>query len=131
MKFLVVLGPIMQNLGAFKIPLALLLILVLVVIVFLVIEYFFKKEVDAARRRQGLNALLVLGSMSVAVGMLGQIMGIWYALAAILAAADISPAIVIEGLQASFGTTYFGFITFFIAFVAWLVFNYLPKRKLV
>lgn len=131
MKFLVVLGPIMQNLGAFKIPLVLLLILVLVVIVFLVIEYFFKKEVDAARQRQGLNALLVLGSMSVAVGMLGQIMGIWYALAAILAAADISPAIVIEGLQASFGTTYFGFITFFIAFVAWLVFNYLPKRKLV
>jgi len=73
-----------------------------------------------------MQALLVLGSMNAALGMLGQIMGIWYALAAILQAADISPAIVIEGLQASFGTTYFGFITFFVAFVFWLVFQYVP-----
>lgn len=129
MKFTVVLGPILQNLGAFKIPLLLLSFLVLVVIILMAIETFFKKEINVERKRQGLTALLVLGSMSAAVGMLGQIMGIWYALAAILAAADISPAIVIEGLQASFGTTYFGFITFFIAFFAWLVFNYLPIKK--
>lgn len=128
MKILVVLGPITQNLGAFKIPLYLLLLLVFVVIVLLAIERISKKEADPGRHRQGLNALLVLGSMSAAVGMLGQIMGIWYALAAIIEAADINPAIVIGGLQASFGTTYFGFIIFFIAFIAWLVFNYLPKK---
>jgi len=129
MKISVVLGPVMQNLGAFKIPMVLLLILVLVVIVLLTIETFFRKELNYERQQQGLNALLVLGSMSAAIGMLGQIMGIWYALAAILEAADINPAIVIGGLQASFGTTYFGFIIFFVAFVSWLFFNYLPKRK--
>lgn len=129
MKILVVLGPITQNLGAFKIPLFLLLILVLVVIALLVSDTFFNKEVDRERRKQGLNALLVLGSMSAALGMLGQIMGIWYALAAIMVAADISPEIVYEGLQASFGTTYFGFITFFIAFIAWLVLNYIPQKR--
>ena len=123
------LGPITQNLGAFKIPLFLLLVLVLVVIALLVFDTFFKKEVDRERRKQGLNALLVLGSMSAAVGMLGQIMGIWFALAAILAAADISPAIVIGGLQASFGTTYFGFGIFFIAFIAWLALNYIPQKR--
>ena len=129
MKTLVVIGPIMQNLGAFKIPMIFLLILVLAVIVLLVIETFLRGQYDSERRKQGLNGLLVLGSMSVAVGMLGQIMGIWYALAAILAAADINPAIVIEGLQASFGTTYFGFIIFFVAAIAWLFFNYYPKKK--
>ncbi len=129
MKILVVLGPITQNLGAFKIPLYLLLLLVFVVIILLAIERILKKEADPGRHRQGLNALLVLGSMSAAVGMLGQIMGIWYALAAILEAADINPAIVMGGLQASFGTTYFGFIIFFIAFIAWLIFNYLPAKQ--
>lgn len=129
MKFTVVLEPILQNLGAFKIPLLLLSFLVLVVIILMAIETFFKKEINVERKRQGLTALLVLGSMSAAAGMLGQIMGIWYALAAIIAADDISPAIVIGGLQASFGTTYFGFITFFIAFFAWLVFTYLPTKK--
>ena len=129
MKILVVMGPILKNLGAFKIPLVLISLLVLAVIVMLVIDTFIKKEVDSERRKQGLTALLVLGSMNAALGMLGQIMGIWYALAAILQAADISPAIVIEGLQASFGTTYYGFITFFVAMIAWLIFNYVPKNK--
>ena len=129
MKILVVLGPITENLGAFKIPLYLILLLVFVVIVLLAFERISKNEVNPDKHRQGLNALLVLGSMGAAVGMLGQIMGIWYALAAILQAADISPAIVIGGLQASFGTTYFGFIIFFIAFIAWLIFNYLPAKQ--
>ena len=129
MKTAVVLGPITQNLGAFKIPLFLLLSLVIVVIILLAIERVSKKEIDPGKQRQRLNTLLVLGSMSAAAGMLGQIMGIWYALAAILEAADINPAIVIEGLQASFGTTYFGFIIFFISFIAWLVFNYLPQKQ--
>jgi hypothetical protein len=129
MKILVVLEPILRNLGAFKIPLVLISILVLVVIVMLVIDTFVKKEVNFERRNQGLNALLVLGSMNAALGMLGQIMGIWYALAAILEAADISMEIVMGGLQASFGTTYYGFITFFVAMIAWLAFTYLPVRK--
>ena len=129
MKFLVVLGPITENLGAFKVPLFLLSILVLVVIGLLAVDRFFRKEPNSERFKRGMNALLVLGSLSAAVGMLGQIMGIWYALAAILEAADINPAIVIGGLQASFATTYFGFIIFFIAFISWLALNYLPEKK--
>ena len=111
------------------IPLVLVSLLVLVVIVMLVIDTFVKKEVDSERRKQSLTALLVLGSMNAALGMLGQIIGICFALAAIIQAADISPAIVIGGLQASFSTTYYGFATFFVAMVAWSVFNYLPGKK--
>lgn len=128
MKFLVIFGSIIPDAGGFNIPLYLLLILILVVIVLLVIERFFKSELNPDKFKREMNTLLVLGSMSAALGMLGQIMGIWYALAAILAAADISPAIVIEGLQASFGPTYLGFIIFFIAFFAWLIFNYVPTK---
>ena len=119
----------MKKLGIAVLGLIAVLIIVLIVIVLLAIDSFGKNPSNSERRRQGLNALLVLGSMNAALGMLGQIRGIWYALAAILQAADISPAIVIEGLQASFGTTYFGLITFFIAVVGWLIFNYLPIKK--
>ena len=129
MKISVVLSPIMQNLGAFKIPLILVSLLVAAVIVLLVFDTFVVKGLNEERRKQSLQALLVLGSMNAALGMLGQIMGIWYALAAILQAADISPAIVIEGLQASFGTTYFGFITFFVATISWMIFQYVPRGK--
>ena len=129
MKTLVVLAPIMQNLGAFKIPLITVSLLVLVLIILLIFDTFVVKGFNDERRKQSMQALLVLGSMNAALGMLGQIMGIWYALAAILQAADISPAIVIDGLQASFGTTYFGFITFFGAFVFWLIFQYVPVPK--
>lgn len=129
MKILVVLDPILKNLGGFKIPLVLVSLLVLLVIVLLAIDSFGKGATNTERRNQSLNALLVLGSMNAALGMLGQIMGIWYALAAIIQASDISPAIVVEGLQASFGTTYYGFITFLVAVLAWLVFNYIPKIK--
>jgi hypothetical protein len=129
MKTLVVLAPIMQNLGAFKIPLITVSLLVLVLIILLIFDTFVIKGINDERRKQSMQALLVLGSMNAALGMLGQIMGIWYALAAILQAADISPAIVIEGLQASFGTTYFGFITFIVAFVFWLVFQYVPVAR--
>ena len=129
MKLSVTLGPITETLGAFKAPLILLLILVCIVILLLIYDSFIKKEVNIERRKQGLNTLLVLGSMSLAVGMLGQIMGIWYALAAILEAADVSPALVVQGLQASFGTTYFGFFIFILSLVAWLIISYIPNKK--
>lgn len=128
MKTSVVLMSILQNMGPFKYPMILISVLVLVVIVLLVVDTVPTDEMRSDRRKRGMNALLVLGSMNAAVGMLGQIMGIWYALAAILEAADISPAIVMGGLQASFATTYYGFITFIVSIIAWLILNYLPQK---
>ena len=73
-----------------------------------------------------MSTLLVLGSMNAIVGMLGQIMGIWFALAAILQAADINPDMVMGGLMATFTTTIYGLVTFIVALIAWLLLNYLP-----
>jgi len=128
MKTSVVLISILQNMGPFKFPMILISVLVLVVIIMLVVDTVSTNEVINERRKRGMNALLVLGSMNAALGMLGQIMGIWYALAAIMQAADVSPAIVMGGLQASFATTYYGFITFIVSLIAWLILNYLPQK---
>ncbi len=107
--------------GPFKFPMILISILVLALIIMLIIDSVRKSDVNSDRRKKTMNALLVLGSMNAAVGMFGQIMGIWFALAAILEAADINMEMVMGGLKASFGTTYYGFITFFIAVIAWLI----------
>lgn len=122
-------GSILQSMGPFKLPMILISILVLVLIVMLIIDTFVNKEVNAERRKRGMSALLVLGSMNAAVGMLGQIMGIWFALAAIIEAADVNPEIIMVGLQSTFATTFYGFITFFVAIIAWLILNYIPGFK--
>ena len=83
-------------------------------IIMLIIDTIRKRDVNSERRKKAINALLVLGSMNVAVGMFGQIMGIWFALVAILEAADINMEMVMGGLKASFSTTYFGLSPFFL-----------------
>ena len=121
--------PILQSMGPFKLPMILISILVLAVIVMLIVDTYVKKEVNAERRKRGMSTLLVLGSMSAAPGMLGQIIGIWAALAAILVAADVNPEIIMVGLQSTFITTFYGLATFFVAIIAWLILNYIPGYK--
>ena len=81
-------------------------------IIMLIIDTIRKSDDNSEPRKKAMNALLVLGSMNVAVGMFGQIMGIWFALAAILEAADINMEMVMDGLKPSFSTTYFGLSPF-------------------
>jgi len=118
--------PILETMGPFKIPMIVISILVLAVIVLIVVDTFARKNVNLERRKRSMSTLLVLGSMNAIVGMLGQIMGIWFALAAILQAADINPDMVMGGLMATFTTTIYGLVTFIVALIAWLLLNYLP-----
>lgn len=121
-------GYVLRHLGAMEIPLLLMAGLVILLIVLLFVDYF-SKNWPSERYAMLMKSLLVSGSMTLALGMLGQIMGIWFALAAILQAADISPAIVTEGLMRSFSATFFGFLVFFVSMIFWLAFNYLTSKN--
>jgi len=118
-----------HSLGPFKIPLAALLLIVLILIIYSFYLKFRKVEPDHQALQKSLNTLLVLGSFNLALGMIGQITGIWDAIDAIKAAGDINPDIVMTGIKVSFGTTIFGLVTFMIAALAWLLLTYLPFRK--
>lgn len=76
-----------------------------------------------------LNAFIVIGSFNFALGMIGQITGIWTAINEIKKAGDINPDIVMNGILVSFGTTIYGLVTFMVASLAWLAMTYLPVKK--
>ena len=120
---------IVHSLGPYKIPLAAVLLIVLVLIIYSTYLKIRKTTPDDQTLRKSLNTLLVLGSLNLALGMIGQITGIWDAIDAIKAAADINVDIVLTGIKVSFGTTIFGLATFMIAAIAWLLLTYLPYRR--
>ena len=120
---------VMHSLGPFKIPLAIVLLIVLALIIYSTYLKIRKTSSDHQSFHKSLNTLLVFGSFNLALGMIGQITGIWDAIDAIKAAGDINPEIVLNGIKVSFGTTIFGLATFTIATIAWLLLNYLPLRK--
>ena len=120
---------VIQSLGPYKIPLAIVFLIVLALIIYTTYLKIRKTTPDHQSLRKNLNTLLVLGSFNLALGMIGQITGIWDAIAAIKAAGDINLDIVLTGIKISFGTTIFGLATFMLATIAWLLLTYLPVRK--
>ncbi|MBC8192576.1 MAG: hypothetical protein ISR87_07255 [Candidatus Marinimicrobia bacterium] len=74
----------------------------------------------AVKARLDLKTLLVLGISSMALGAIGQVMGIYAALGAIIVATDISPAIVLEGFRIASVSTIFGTLIFLATMLAWL-----------
>lgn len=120
---------ITHSLGPYKIPLAVVLLIVLALILYSTYLKIRKTSLDDQTLRKSLNTLLVLGSFNLALGMIGQITGIWDAIDAIRAAADINVDIVLTGIKISFGTTIFGLATFMIAALAWMLLTYLPIRR--
>jgi drug/metabolite transporter (DMT)-like permease len=121
-----------QSLGPFKIPLVLISFLVLILIFYVIYLRFQKTESGRKNLQKGLNALLVLGSFNLALGMTGQITGIWDMIDAIMEAGDINPEIVMTGIKVSFGATIYGLITFMVAAIVWIVLSFMPgRRKLI
>jgi len=120
---------ILQAMGPFKIPMILISLIVLILIIYSVILKFQKPESDGQKLQKSLNALIVIGSFNFALGMVGQITGIWEAIDAIKKAGDINPEIVMNGILVSFGTTIYGLVTFMVATLAWLLMTYLPIKK--
>jgi uncharacterized membrane protein len=120
---------VLKSLGPFKIPMLLISLIVILMIAYSVFLKFQKKGPDDKVFRESLNALLVVGSFNLALGMVGQIIGIWAMIDAIMEAGDINLEIVFTGIKISFGTTIIGLATFILAVLVWLPLRYFPVPK--
>jgi hypothetical protein len=78
---------------------------------------------------RGLHAILFWGVFTFVLGVYGQLAGIYSALGAIVAAADVSPGIIAEGMAISFRPTLFGLVVMMLSAVVWLLLND-RRRKL-
>ncbi len=109
-------GPVMVVLGA----------VVLVLAVYGVLTA--ARGGGALRVRESADTLLFWGVASVVLGFLGQCTAAYLALGAILAASEISPAVVAEGFAVSFLPTLMGMAIFAFAAVVWACLRFLPFR---
>lgn len=97
----------------------------LILICFVLELYIALRALGNIKRKQvgkatlDLKTLLVMGFSSMALGAMGQLLGIYAALGAIIVATDISPAIVLEGFRIASVSTIFGTAIFLITMVIW------------
>lgn len=111
--------------GPFMNLISLMAILTLVTTAWKVIDIFSKKVYNFRL----LDLILLGGSVGLAVGLLSQIVGIVQALNAIMAADDISPAIVMGGAKVSFYAPIWGFIIFIFSMIFYFVLKEIIKAK--
>lgn len=69
--------------------------------------------------RHAVDAVLVWAGAALALGLLGTLIGITQAAAAIRAAGSVDPALVWEGLRIVLSTTFVGVTLFLIGLVSW------------
>jgi hypothetical protein len=96
-----------------------LLLLVIVLIVKKAIQLYGGSPPSTEDSQRGLHAILFWGVFCAVLGIYGQLAGIYQALGAIAAAAEISPAVIAGGLAVSFQPTLFGLLVLMLAGLAW------------
>lgn len=94
-------------------------------------DLYLKKNVRQDDVKKGLTTILFIGSLSFAVGMLGQTMGIYQMLKVISGSTrDIPAQIIAAGLQMSMIPTLYGLIVLIISACFWFVLHSRSKQIL-
>lgn len=106
-----------------------LLFAILLLLVFYIIIIQSKNYKDIAITRSRLKYIKSLGQFSLAVGVLGQMVGLYAAFTAIEVAQDISTSLMMGGLKVSMITPMYGIIIFLISYLAWLLSDFLASKN--
>ena len=100
-------------------------ILVIVLLIALAIirfkQYYSQPSLGKLPFQRSHHAILFLGIFSIVWGMFTQVLGFVQALNAIIEAADVSPALIMEGLKNSFVSPLIGLITLLLASILWAI----------
>ncbi len=91
-----------------------------------IFRMILKKEFDLLQ----LNYILLFGSLSLICGILGQGIGLFYAMEAISEAGDISPSLMAAGFRVSMITPLFGIMIFIFSLIFWGVLKEINLRKM-
>ena len=114
--------------GPYMWPLIILAIVNIVLITKKTVELFIKPASNSIQLERGINAIMYWGILSGVLGFYAHFMGIYLAMQEIMAAADISPAIVAGGYAMSLITVLFGLNIFMISSLFWFAFRWRFKQ---
>jgi hypothetical protein len=96
-----------------------LLMLVMAIVKFR--QYYGTSDVLSMPFHKSHHAILFLGIFNMVWGMFTQVLGFVQALNAIIAAADVSPGLIMEGLKNSFVSPLIGLISLLVAALLWAI----------
>ena len=99
--------------------LVVLLMLVMAIIKFN--QYYGNSNLASLPFHKSHHAILFLGIFNLVWGMFTQVLGFVQALNAIIAAADVSPALIMEGLKNSFVSPLIGLVSILIGALLWAI----------
>lgn len=97
--------------------------------IFHFLPVLLKKDSNIEKTRARLKHIKTIGTFALVTGILGQLIGLYYAFAAIEQAGDISPSLVMGGLKVSMITTLYGIFIYLISLLLWLIFDYIATKK--
>lgn len=89
------------------------------------VKVFAKKETNVA----GINYILMFGSLSFIIGLLGQAIGMIAAFEAIYQAGDISPGLIAGGIRVSMIAPLYGVFYFILSIPLWVVVREKAKKN--
>ena len=104
--------------------LTLLLLIMLIVAVINGMPLFRVDSNSKGDEFRKLGYIKSLGLLALIVGVMGQLIGLYYAFNAVEAADDISPAILAGGLKVSLIAPIYGFFIFILSYLIWFVLSY-------
>ncbi len=105
--------------GVFLLVQIVILVLILILSIQKAAIYYGKKGPSELSFHRSHHAILFLGIFGIVWGLFTQLAGLIQALNAIIAAADVSPALILMGLRNSFINPLIGFCTLLLAALFW------------
>jgi len=107
--------------GVFLLVQILIVLLMLVIAIIKFNQYYGHSKLEALPFHRSHHAILFLGIFNLVWGMFMQVLGFVQALNAIIEAADVSPALIMEGLKNSFISPLIGFVSILIGALLWAI----------
>jgi len=116
------LGEAMQMYGGIFLWVQILVILLMLVLgIVKFYQYYGNANLASQPFHKSHHAILFLGIFNLVWGMFTQLLGFVQALNAIIAAADVSPALIMEGLKNSFISPLIGLVSILISALLWAI----------
>jgi hypothetical protein len=112
----------MQMYGGIFLWVQIVVILLLLVLAFIKFnQYYGNSNLVSLPFHKSHHAILFLGIFNLVWGMFTQVLGFVQALNAIIAAADVSPALIMEGLKNSFVSPLIGLVSVLVGALLWAI----------
>lgn len=97
--------------------------------IFFMVRSYIQVFVKNSTNVRGINYILMFGSLSFIIGLLGQAVGMIAAFEAIYQAKDISPGLIAGGIRVSMIAPVYGMLIFIISIPLWMVVREKVKKN--